>query len=155
MLAMPGASYRKPDDEKVTRHPPKFDWIDLAPVPNVAVPALPDWRAWTEATLAWWAQLWAKPQAAMWTSDGSTLFTLAVLHHELVTGDGAPSPISAEMRQIEDRHGLNPKAMMQLRWRVVEAPAAGSKPAAKKAAAKKAASRKDRVLKLVDGVPAS
>jgi hypothetical protein len=26
--------------------------------------------------------------------------------------------IAAEMRQHEDRHGLNPKAMLQLRWRV-------------------------------------
>lgn len=25
------------------------------------------------------------------------------------------------MRQIEDRHGLNPKAMLQLRWRIVDA----------------------------------
>jgi len=151
---MPGASYQKPDDERVNRHEPKFGWTDLAPSPGVAVPKLPDWRVWTEATHTWWAVLWSKPQAVMWPADGSSLFTLAVLHHELVVGEGSPSPISAEMRQIEDRHGLNPKAMLQLRWRIVDDGKPATTKTATKAAATKArkkSARKERILKVVSG----
>jgi hypothetical protein len=48
------------------------------------------------------------------------MWVWAVLHHDLVVGDRAAASVSAELRQHEDRHGLNPKAMLQLRWRVVD-----------------------------------
>jgi hypothetical protein len=54
-----------------------------------------------------------------WDPTGRSLHTLALLHHELMTRRGQPRrSSSAEMRQHEDRHGLTPKAMLQLRWRV-------------------------------------
>jgi hypothetical protein len=119
-----GASYPKPDGAKVTRHAPKFGWVDLPACWEGDAPRLPDWREWDARTLGWWAALWARPQAAMWQSDGSSLFVLAVLVEDLIAGGRADAARLAEMRQIEDRHGLNPKALLQLRWRVVDESAA-------------------------------
>ena len=115
------ASYPKPDGQKVTRHEPKFGWVDLRPDPGVKVPRLPSWRAWQAQTKRWWSTLWGKPQAAMWVADGSTLWALACLYDDLIAGRADAARVSAEMRAHEDRHGLNPKAMLQLRWRVVDA----------------------------------
>ena len=118
------ASYPKPDGQKVTRHPPRFDWVDL-PVEgrSGAVPKLPGWRSWQSGTRAWWKNLWSKPQAVMWEQDGSTLHTLACLYDDMIAGRADAAKVSAEMRQHEDRHGLNPKAMLQLRWRITDSEA--------------------------------
>lgn len=146
------ASYPKPDGERRNRVEPKFGWTDLTPTPDVKAPKLPAWRKWAPATTKWWRELWAKPQAAMWESDGSTLWTLACLYDDLIAARADASKVSAEMRQHEDRHGLNPKAMLQLRWRVIE-PAAettvgdGPSPAAD--------DRRAQVLRMVSGGRAS
>lgn len=113
------ASYPKPDGQKVTRHAPKFDWVFLpAEGREGPAPKLPSWRQWQDGTKKWWKELWARPQAVMWEQDGSTLFTLACLYDDLIAQRTDAAKVSAEMRQHEDRHGLNPKAMLQLRWRV-------------------------------------
>ena len=115
------APYPKPDDQKVTRHALKFDWVALpAEGREGPVPALPEWRVWDARAWGWWSELWAKPQATMWAQDGSTLFAYACLYDDLIAGRAEAAKVSAEMRQHEDRHGLNPKAMLQLRWRIVE-----------------------------------
>ncbi len=125
---MGGASYPKGDGERRNRAERQFDWSVL-PLEgrDGPPPALPAWRDWTAQTLAWWAELWATPQATMWDQSGRSMHTLALLHHELMTSnDGAwakAAKVSAEMRQHEDRHGLTPKAMLQLRWRVSSSPA--------------------------------
>lgn len=124
-----GGRYPNPDGERRNRAPQQFDWTVL-PLEGRAGPApeLPAWRAWTDRTLAWWAKLWSTPQATMWDPSGRSLHTLALLHHDLMLDELREQPraasLSAEMRQHEDRHGLTPKAMLQLRWRVSTAPAA-------------------------------
>jgi hypothetical protein len=116
---MGGASYPKPDGERRNRAERQLDWTML-PFEGRAgdPPALPKWRDWTEQTLEWWAELWSTPQATRWDPTGRSMHTMALLHHELMTDAGNASKLSAEMRQHEDRHGLTPKAMLQLRWRV-------------------------------------
>lgn len=126
-----GGRYPKPG--AVNRNERELAWESL-PLEGRQGPAptLPDFRVWQPATLTWWTQLWSTPQAVKWDSSGRTLHALAILHHQLVIDGALPpaqskaSSISAEMRQIEDRHGLSPKAMLQLRWRVSSAPADGS-----------------------------
>lgn len=114
------ASYPKSDSERVTRHKPKFEWVDLPAEGRLdPPPGLPKWRNWHPSTRKWWSQMWAKPQALMWEQDGSTLVPLACLYDDLIAGRATIVQVSAEMRQHEDRHGLNPKAMLQLRWRIV------------------------------------
>lgn len=132
----------KPDAERARRNGPTFGWVDLpAEGRKGKPPALPKWRMWDARTEAWWAELWATPQATQWQPSGSTLHVLACLVDDLVTARAESARVSAEMRQHEDRHGLSPKAMLQLRWRIVAAgepppaPAPPAKRGRKKAAA--------------------
>lgn len=114
------ARYPKPDSERRNRTKPVFEWTDLpAEGRKGPAPKLPPWRQWSPKTRSWWKTLWAKPQAVAWEPDGSTLWTLAALYDDLITGRAEASKVSAEVRNHEDRHGLNPKAMLQLRWRLV------------------------------------
>jgi hypothetical protein len=114
------ASYPKPDDQKVTRHAPKFGWTELPSEGRSGPPPeLPKDRIWQALTLEWWARLWTYPEATQWKQDGSTLVGLACLWDDLFAGRMPASRLTPEIRQFEDRHGLNPKAMLQLRWRVV------------------------------------
>lgn len=46
-----------------------------------------------------------------------SLHGAARIYDRIVT-DGTSVPLEAELRQHYDRHGLSPKAMLQLRWRV-------------------------------------
>lgn len=114
----------KPDGQKVTRNAPKFDWESLPASGRVGPPPkLPPARKWTKATRDAWARVWAKPQAVMWDQSGDSMLAWAICHHEILIADDtgkALGPLMAEMRQVEDRHGLNPKALLQLRWRIVD-----------------------------------
>lgn len=115
------ASYPKPDGQKVNRVEPKHGWVNLpAAGRDGPPPRLPGWRQWQPATRVWWKALWAKPQATQWQQDGSTLVVLACLYDDLIAQRSDATKVSTEMRQHEDRHGLNPKAMLQLLWRVVD-----------------------------------
>lgn len=69
-----------------------------------------------------WAELWSSPQAVAWERLG---WTRVVARYALLVavaerdGDGAPAAtLLAELRQMEDRLGLNPKAMRSLLWEV-------------------------------------
>lgn len=117
--------YPKDDLSRRNRNERSFDWTTLPPEGRAGpAPKLPPLRVWAAATVVWWEDLWSTPQAVMWDQSGRTLHTLAILHHQLIVdGDEAPaaskaSSIAGEMRQHEDRHGLTPKAMLQLRWRI-------------------------------------
>lgn len=80
-----------------------------------------------------WAALWASPQAAAWEPLG--LERVVARYAALVVraeDPEAPASLLAEVRQLEDRLGLNPLAAARLRWEVdePEAPAPGSTGAA-------------------------
>lgn len=66
-----------------------------------------------------WAELWASPQAAAWAQMGLARvvarYAVLLLDAELPT---ATAPLLSEVRQLEDRLGLNPKAMRSLLWEV-------------------------------------
>lgn len=68
-----------------------------------------------------WAELWATPQATAWEAQG---WTRVVARYALLveSTEDAENPASAailaEVRQMEDRLGLNPKAMRSLLWEV-------------------------------------
>lgn len=66
-----------------------------------------------------WAELWRTPQAAAWERLG---YTRSVARYamllELVEG-GENHHLLAEVRQMEDRLGLTPMAMLRLRWEIV------------------------------------
>ena len=93
-------------------------WTILPLHHNVAAPPLPSWREWCPATVAWWTHLWRSPQASQWDSTGMSLWVLALLTDDVLSGRLEMKRASAEIRQHGDRHGLSPKSMVNLRWRL-------------------------------------
>lgn len=110
----------KPASQRARRNVPEAgDWVELpAEGREGDPPSLPKGRRWPSATKVAWATLWAKPQATQWDPSGSSLHGWAWLHAELQGGRRSPPSLLSEMRQIEDRHGLSPRAMKTMRWHI-------------------------------------
>jgi hypothetical protein len=78
-----------------------------------------------------WTALWVLPQAVAWERLHLTR-VVARYAQKLVAAErtDAPASLLAEVRQLEDRLGLSPMAMLRLRWEIdeteAEAPADGS-----------------------------
>lgn len=108
----------KAAEQRRNHHAPaRGEWVDL-PVNGRkgAPPKLPPMRKWSKVTLAWWAAIWSTPEATMWDERDGELVRLAVLHE--LFAEAPSAAISGEMRQIEDRHGMNEKGRRDLRWRI-------------------------------------
>lgn len=75
-----------------------------------------------------WARVWKSAQAVAWELNGSELEVALYVRH-LVQAEGGDMKAAAEMRQWSDRLGLNPAAMLRLRWKI-----AADEVAAKRAA---------------------
>lgn len=66
-----------------------------------------------------WADLWSTPQAAAWERLGpGTVRIVARYVVLLAEADVGEPKAAAEVRQLEDRLGLSPMAMLRLRWEV-------------------------------------
>jgi len=66
-----------------------------------------------------WAMLWSTPQAAAWETLGEGTVRVVARYTVLLGHAENMSPVHmAEARQIEDRLGLNPKAMRTLMWTI-------------------------------------
>jgi hypothetical protein len=104
-----------------------------------------------ELELALWVELWTTPQATMWERYGwyreVATYVRWQIKNELGDLDAAK-----EARQWSDRLGLNPMALLRLRWQIEQtdeaeqrgktrrqSAAAGEKPPARKAADPRAA----------------
>jgi hypothetical protein len=111
-------------------------------------PALPPTAKLGKAGRAWWRWAWKTPQAAAWASghegvvarrasledDLASLEAVRGVDFEDFVGEKAPEvrqavqrvaalatgrlQICKEMRELDDRLGLTPKAMAQLRWSI-------------------------------------
>lgn len=64
-----------------------------------------------------WESLWETPQAVMWERTRATL-TVARFVRFSVLAEAGNVKAATEARQLEDRLGLNPQAMLRLRWEV-------------------------------------
>lgn len=64
-----------------------------------------------------WGELWRTPQAAAWIRMGVGVQRVVARYVMLQRGK-LSEKVLAELRQIEDRLGLNPLAMLRLRWEV-------------------------------------
>jgi hypothetical protein len=109
-----------PKPNKIGRTPREFDWLDLpAEGRKGRTPPMPKMWDWSADDRQNWKQLWRLPQAAAWESAQHHEFVARLVILRRLFREEPTAPVSAEMRQLEDRLGLNPKAMMQLRWRIV------------------------------------
>lgn len=69
-----------------------------------------------------WTRLWHLPQAVMWEKQND-LYTIARYCRLLATveAEAAPSAaLHAQVTALEDRIGMNPKAMRLLMWQVAD-----------------------------------
>jgi hypothetical protein len=71
----------------------------------------------TQADL--WAQLWRTPMAVAWERYEWTRVVARYVRLLLrAEQSGAPASLLAEVRQLEDRLGLSPMALLRLRWEI-------------------------------------
>lgn len=70
-----------------------------------------------ERELDLWADLWVTPQAVMWERTRAELTVARFVRFSVLAEQGNVKA-ATEARQLEDRLGLNPQAMLRLRWEV-------------------------------------
>lgn len=91
----------------------------------------PDWPLSRprKAELALWAELWRSPQAVAWEAF-AWMRTVARYTRLVIEAEkpGAMGVILSEVRQLEDRLGLNPLAMRRLQWVIANDVAEEEKP---------------------------
>jgi hypothetical protein len=81
----------------------------------------PEWPMRTHAGFDenLWAELWSTPQAVAWERLGAGTIRVVARYVVLLAEADVGEPKAAmEVRQIEDRLGLSPLAMLRLRWEV-------------------------------------
>jgi hypothetical protein len=110
---MPGPA-PKPAEQRRRRNAPLANTVKLPAEGRSGVP--PAWPLGGAEPISWPA-LWATPQAAAWERLGWTWVVARyarALEHANVGNVG----VMAECRQLEDRLGLSPMAMLRLRWEI-------------------------------------
>jgi len=68
-----------------------------------------------------WRRLWSTPQAAGWDGAGYDVALARYTRLAVLAEDGTRWSAASECRQLEDRFGLNPRSMLQLRWTIADA----------------------------------
>jgi hypothetical protein len=66
-----------------------------------------------------WRELWKTPQATAWETLGWTRDVASYVRHK-VLGDLGDLESAKEARQWSDRLGLNPLALLRLRWEITD-----------------------------------
>lgn len=79
-----------------------------------------------ERELDLWDDLWSTPQAVMWERSHAELTVARFVRFSVLAEQGDVKH-ATEARQLEDRLGLNPQAMLRLRWEVAEDEVAGQR----------------------------
>lgn len=85
-------------------------------------PAWPLASVETAEQASLWKQLWRTPQAVVWDEFEWTRVVARYVAVVLKAEDELDSKLLAEARQLEDRLGLSPMAMLRLRWTIDGAP---------------------------------
>jgi hypothetical protein len=96
-----------------------------------------------------WAELWSTPQAVAWERLGAGTVRVVARYVVLLAEADVGEPKAAmEVRQLEDRLGLSPLAMLRLRWEVA------TDEVAEQRTAREADAKPNRRLRVVDGAVA-
>lgn len=113
---MPGPA-PKPADQVRRRNAPAANTLKLPAEGRVG--DTPPWPFGDEVPTTW-TELWRTPQAAAWERLGWNRVVARYVH--ILTLCESPETMTAallgEARQMEDRLGLTPMAMLRLRWEV-------------------------------------
>jgi len=65
-----------------------------------------------------WIRLWQSPQATQWDDTNFDAITRYVILHEKARVFMWDGPMLTAVAQIEETHGLTPRAMRRLFWRI-------------------------------------
>lgn len=112
-----GPPPKKPEDRARRNKPQNADVLlpaegyqgDIPPWP------LPGRKVAADQTM--WAELWRTPQAAAWARMGTATARMIARYVTLWRGGAT---VLGEIRQLEDRLGLNPMALRRLGWDIVQ-----------------------------------
>lgn len=103
----------KAPGERVRRNTDQPKWRTLPPATTFRKPPAP--TRWSKKTKDWWKLIWRSPMATQWIeSDVPELEYLG----DLMELEKKSAEHYAEIRQLKDRFGLNPKARRALMWHV-------------------------------------
>ncbi len=84
------------------------------------VPPWPLSKRMTKPESALWTELWGTPQAVAWETFGWSRVVARYVAVTLLAETTFSAPLLSEARQLEDRLGLSPMAMLRLRWEIIE-----------------------------------
>ena len=117
------AGMGKPPGENPRHRNPTLDSTAMKLPASGRKGAPPKWPLPGKASAtesAAWKQAWTTPQAVAWERLGwvrpVARYVRCLVQAEEV---GAPAALLGEVRQMEDRLGLSPMALLRLRWSVV------------------------------------
>lgn len=118
---MPGPEPKK-DSERRRRNAPLANTVKLPATGRKG--NTPRWPL-NGRTPRGWVGLWKKPQAIMWERNGDELLVARYLHLRNMVQqpedlNSVKPTVLGELRQMEDRLGLSPMALLRLRWEIVE-----------------------------------
>ena len=119
---MPGPA-PKPADQRRRRNAPTANTLKLPKAGRQGPPPKFPLGKLSAADAKVWAELWSTPAAAAWELNSWTRVVARYLRVMRAADDALaarePSaPLLAEVRQLEDRLGLTPIAMLRLRWEI-------------------------------------
>lgn len=144
---MPPGPLPKADQDRRRRNAPTFERVELpASGRRGRPPKIRSARTvFTSVVEEWWRDLWASPMATQFLpADIHTLSRLAELKDDYAVEPNVK--LLTEIKQLEDRYGLNPKSRRELRWAIVDDSLLEAAPPAVRPAG-----RRERLLKVVDG----
>lgn len=111
---MPGPA-PKPADQRRRRNPPTANTLKLPAEGRQGEP--PPWP-FGGRTPNLWPELWATPMAVAWERFGWVRFVARYVRVVLRAERTLHPSDLAEARQMEDRLGLSPMALLRLRWEI-------------------------------------
>lgn len=118
---MPGPA-PKPDSQRRRRNLPLGGPETRIPR-SARASRVPEWplsRPSKRETVLW-DRLWATPQSSQWEIlEWTDAVARYVRLLTIAEGRKAPASVLMETRQMEDRLGLTPLALLRLRWKIVE-----------------------------------
>lgn len=110
----------QPGGDTQRRNAPTIETTVLSPGSDKEIPVPPKWAKLKGLKLDWWNWAWGLPEAQLW-SVGDTQLVVRLAHLTWATiTEGSGSKALAEVRQIEDRLGLSPKAKLDMRIKFAE-----------------------------------
>ena len=119
---MPGPPPKDPSQRRRRNKDRAADPLTILPSAGYDGP-VPDWplAQQTIPEAGVWADLWRTPQAAAWVRLGWHRTVARYVRASTRAEDPeAPPSLMAEARQLEDRLGLSPMAMLRLRWKIAD-----------------------------------